>query len=644
MLSHLPEDQHTDDPAFVLTEHGRGQCYDLSYSNGARFVIDETGERMWGSIQPPLVDEDLSLYFLGPVMGFLLRHRHMTCLHASAVQLHERAILFSGDPGYGKSTTAAALALRNVPVLCEEIVPLELTGGRYYAIPGYPRVCLWPDAVAKLVGDADALPRLSPGWEKRYLALDGVRARFANEKKPLGIIYLFAIRTADPGAPRIEQVRPKDALLGLVQNTYMNWLLDRPRRAEEFEELWKIVQEVPVRRIVAHSDGAKLVTETSSASLTFAKEWAFLCQCASPQCNSSEIAALMQTGFNWETLLDLADSHSVQGVVAKRLEELAFASVPALVREQLQIRMRAQHLFSLSMTAELFRILQQFSCNLIDAVLVKGPLISVLAYGDPAVRSYVDLDLLLRHRDISSAVRCMLALGFHSDVPEVAIRAGKIPGEYLFRRPGTQRVIELHTQDTFRYYPKPMPLEDLFARRRFVPVDGREMPALSLEDELVLNCIHGAKHFWESLMWVSDIAAVVARHPEISWDVAERSAAEVGADRMLRVGVLLGSMLLQVPLPRAIAQRFQRDRGAQSLCRRIQTWLPFAGAAPPALPKRAMFRLQMAGGGVTGLAYLGRLSLSPTQEDWEKGAEERSSWLRDAARRPFRLFRKYGSD
>ena len=378
--------------------------------------------------------------------------------------------------------------------------------------------------------------------------------------------------------------------------------------------------------------------------MTFAKEWTFLCQCASPQFSSPEIASLVQAGFDWKILLDLADSHGMQGVLAKRLEELTFVGVPASAREQLQLRMRAQHLFSLSMTAELFRILQDFSVDLIDAILVKGPLISVLAYGDPAVRSYVDLDLLVSHRDIARAVRRMLAMGFHSDIPEVAIRAGKIPGEYLFRRPGTQCIVELHTEHTFRYYPKPMPIEDMFARRRSVLVDGREMPALSLEDELILNCIHGAKHFWERLMWVSDIAAVVARHPEINWDVAERSAAQVGADRMLRVGVLLGSMLLNVSLPSAIAHKIQRDHAAPSLCRRIQTWLPFAGAAPPALPRRAMFRLQMAGGGFSGLAHLSRLSLFPTQEDWDKGAEERSSWLWDAARRPFRLFRKYGSD
>ena len=48
------------------------------------------------------------------------------------------------------------------------------------------------------------------------------------------------------------------------------------------------------------------------------------------------------------------------------------------------------------MTADLFRILEQFARAGIQSLLVKGPLVSVLAYGDPAVRSYVDLDLLVR--------------------------------------------------------------------------------------------------------------------------------------------------------------------------------------------------------------------------------------------------------
>lgn len=40
----------------------------------------------------------------------------------------------------------------------------------------------------------------------------------------------------------------------------MNWLLDRSRRAEEFDELSELVQKVAVRRVVAHSSSEKLGT------------------------------------------------------------------------------------------------------------------------------------------------------------------------------------------------------------------------------------------------------------------------------------------------------------------------------------------------------------------------------------------------
>lgn len=258
VLSHLPESLRTADPSFVLTEYGNGQCYELSYSDGTRFLVNETGDRVWGRFLPPLTREDLATYFLGPVMGFLLRMRRFTCLHASGIELRGRAVTFAGDAGFGKSTTAAALALCGAPVISEDIIPLEFTNGRFWAIPGYPRVCLWPDAVAKLLGYPEALPRLTPVWEKRYLPLDGIQAQFAADTRPLGLVYLFGQRSAEGNAPRVEELRPREALLELVQNTYMNWLLDRERRAKEFDELTRLVKEIPVRRIVPHCDAAKI--------------------------------------------------------------------------------------------------------------------------------------------------------------------------------------------------------------------------------------------------------------------------------------------------------------------------------------------------------------------------------------------------
>jgi len=244
----------TEDPAFVVTSYGVDHSFGLSYSDGTEFMVRSDGGRIWGAWNAPWTKEDWATYFLGPVMGFVLRRRHVIPLHASAVSVAGRAIILCGDAHAGKSTTAGALALRNVPVLCEDIAALRLAEGGYWVEPGYPRVCLWPDAARMLMGREDALPLLTPNWDKRYLPLDGPLARFQPERCPVGGIYLLAPRAREEPASRIEPVNRKEALLELVQNSYMNWLLDREQRAREFEVLGHLVEQVPVRRLVLHRD------------------------------------------------------------------------------------------------------------------------------------------------------------------------------------------------------------------------------------------------------------------------------------------------------------------------------------------------------------------------------------------------------
>lgn len=372
-------------------------------------------------------------------------------------------------------------------------------------------------------------------------------------------------------------------------------------------------------------------------------EWLFLCSCVSPASADAELQAPLTKPLDWEVLLHLAETHGVTGLLCARLQRVSFVGIPDQVREKLLARLRAQHLFNLSLTAELFRILREFSALGIDTILVKGPITSFLAYGDSSVRSYTDLDLLIRQHDIKNAFERMRNMGFHCDLPQSAIRAGKVPGEYVFYKP-ERRLVELHTEHSFRYYPKGMPIENLFRRSRQVSLESREVRTLSLQDELVFNCVHGSKDFWERLMWVADIAALVNKQTDIDWEKTKLAAAEAGAERMLYVGVRLAASLLRSAIPAALETEIAEDKAVAGLVRRIQSWLPYAGTLRPPLSERAMYRLEMGGGGVAGAFYLFRLTLSPTQEDWTKDGEDRRPWLWDAVRRPFRLFRKYGSN
>ena len=260
--SHLeqprPGEIERDNSPFTLTSFGSGEFFELAYGDEALFFVDAAAKRLWGTCLPPLTHEDVATYLLGPVMGFVLRRRNVLALHASAVCVGGQVLAFCGESQAGKSTTAAALALRGIPVLCEDITPFVEEDGRFQVEPGYPRVCLWPDAVEKLLGARDALPRLTPSWEKFFLPLDGRNAKFEEQRRVVRAVYLFAPRVAEADAPRIEAISTREALLDLVQNTYMNWLLDRRQRAAEFDALSKLVTRVPVRRIVPHLDPGRI--------------------------------------------------------------------------------------------------------------------------------------------------------------------------------------------------------------------------------------------------------------------------------------------------------------------------------------------------------------------------------------------------
>ena len=231
-----------------------GQQFGFFYGDGARFAVDRRGRELWADWPENYSLEDACTYLLGPVMGFLLRLQGVVCLHASAVAIADRAIALVGLPGAGKSTTAAAFASAGFPVLSDDIVALAEQGTQFLVQPGYPRVNLWPDSVRRLFGSEDALPRITPTWEKRYLPLDQNGHHFASRPLPLGAIYILDSRESSLSAPIIEEVPGKEAFMALVANTYVNYLLDQEMRRTEFDVLGRVVSEIPVRRVCPQAE------------------------------------------------------------------------------------------------------------------------------------------------------------------------------------------------------------------------------------------------------------------------------------------------------------------------------------------------------------------------------------------------------
>ena len=257
MLCALPQ-RPAVDPLLRFFTYGEEEFFEFAYADGSKFLLDAATTRVWASCAPPLVIEDLMTYLVGPVMGFVLRRHGMIPLHACTMELEGSLIALCGPGGAGKSTTAAALALRGIPILCEDVSPLAQRGSDFRVPPGYPRVCLWPESVRILTGSPETLPKITPTWEKRYLALDGNTAAFANSPGTLSAVYFLEPRTEGSKVPRIVEIKPADAVVELVKNSYMSALLNKEQRAAEFDVFGRLAGSVALRRIKPHRDAAKL--------------------------------------------------------------------------------------------------------------------------------------------------------------------------------------------------------------------------------------------------------------------------------------------------------------------------------------------------------------------------------------------------
>jgi hypothetical protein len=235
-----------------------GDYFRFFYEDGTDCVIDRHGTRVWICWPEAYGIEDVMPYLQGQLLGLVQRLRGVTCLHASAIVVGDRAIAIAGPKGRGKSSTAAAFLKLGFPVLADDVVPVFEEAGKFMVRPAHSRLCLCPDMVETLYGSSDALPQFAPSWEKRYVNLNVTGPGQPGGPVQLGAVYILGERADEPDRPMIAEARAHDAMLELLCNTYINHLLDPEMRSREFVFLSRLHQSVPLRVVHPHEDATRI--------------------------------------------------------------------------------------------------------------------------------------------------------------------------------------------------------------------------------------------------------------------------------------------------------------------------------------------------------------------------------------------------
>lgn len=109
----------------------------------------------------------ISLFTVSEAIGLVLFQRGYFLLHASAVKVGNEAWCFMGNPGAGKSTTAAAFIKAGCELLSDDLTAITFdSDGVPYVVPAYPQLKIWDNTVNGLNYDRDELQPVSEGVNK----------------------------------------------------------------------------------------------------------------------------------------------------------------------------------------------------------------------------------------------------------------------------------------------------------------------------------------------------------------------------------------------------------------------------------------------------------------------------------------------
>jgi Uncharacterised nucleotidyltransferase len=368
--------------------------------------------------------------------------------------------------------------------------------------------------------------------------------------------------------------------------------------------------------------------------------------CARKTLNPADLSRLRKIAegrIDWLRLFHLATENGLLPLLCEHLLQDS-AAVPSEVVAQFREANRRNALRALFLTTELLRITDPLRQKQIPALSYKGPVLGQLAYANPLLRQFDDLDIVVPQRFMPQVYEEMAALGYEAKFPhERFLSAGSkaIPGEYVFRHKINGVMVELHTEATLRHFPRPPDLEQLARRSTAILLNGREIPTFAPADTLLMFCVHGAKDFWSRLIWVADVAALVEALPEAGWLPLFAEARKCDAERMVRLGLWLANAIFEASLPVGILQEITRGRVAR-VGAELRDSLLDRRELPAGVTWRSLYRIRMVPGIWRGTRYWLRLSTAPAEEDWSMTDGRPGFRGSYAFLRPLRLWRKYG--
>ncbi|MDB5594921.1 MAG: hypothetical protein JWM36_1882 [Hyphomicrobiales bacterium] len=284
---------------------------------------------------------------------------------------------------------------------------------------------------------------------------------------------------------------------------------------------------------------------------------------------------------DWAPTFNAALDNGTLALVCWHLQALPEDALAPELREAAQTFLNQQRKMVEAGLAQWRDVLGALEREGIQVIPYKGP-VSASAYGDqPWLRSFRDLDVLVREPDFDGAIDCLEAMGYQSDGVSIdgwqrkAIRR-RARQETLY---SSGLAVEPHCGFAQRSLGLELKVDDVFARARAGQMHGRDVLVMAPEDTFLVLALHGGKERWQRLIWVVDVAEHLKGHPGFDWDFALHRARACGLERCALLSLLLVHDLLGAPVPAHYILQARGNRVCVGLAAQVEAALATAGSS-----------------------------------------------------------------
>lgn len=262
-------------------------------------------------------------------------------------------------------------------------------------------------------------------------------------------------------------------------------------------------------------------------------------------------------GIDWEGIVEQSFNHGVSALLFERLKKLGESlQVPSEIAQKLKSSQLRTGFTNTKLYHELGSVLRALSEETIPVIVLKGAHLAELVYGNVALRSMDDIDLLVKERDLSRVEKKLFDLGYvHLTDDAERMRSASPHHLTPFRKDGCTP-IEVHwtlpsmgaagTSDS-----------EVWDRAQQVDIAGRRALILSPEDLLIHISIHASLHhrFGIGLRPLCDIAAITTRyHDVLDWDKVRTSAQRWGLQSGVYLTLLVAKEMVGADVPESALQ------------------------------------------------------------------------------------------